>query len=49
MIEKAIVTAIVVVVALSMLATVLPRLLPAITVLFVFGVAGRVVWWYTRQ
>jgi hypothetical protein len=48
MIEKVIAVGIVVVVTASMLATVLPRLLPAITTLGVLGIAARVVWWYTR-
>jgi hypothetical protein len=33
---------------LSMLAAVLPKIIPAATFIFVFVVIGRVVWWYTR-
>jgi len=33
---------------LSMLAAVLPKIIPAATLIFVFVVIGRVVWWYTR-
>lgn len=33
---------------LSMLAAVLPKIIPAATIVFVFVVIGRVVWWYTR-
>ncbi len=32
-----------------MLASVLPRLLPSLSVLFVLAVVGRVVWWYTQR
>lgn len=48
MIERAILTGVVAVVVISMLAAVLPKILPAITVLFVFAVVGRYVWWHTR-
>lgn len=48
MIERTILTSIAIVVGVSVLASVLPRLLPIITVIFVLAVIGRVVWWYTR-
>jgi hypothetical protein len=35
-------------VALAMLASVLPKLIPAVSVLFVFFVIGRYVWARTR-
>jgi hypothetical protein len=47
-IERIVVYGVVAVVAVSMLAAVLPKILPAITVLFVLAVVGRYVWWYTR-
>jgi hypothetical protein len=40
--------AVAVAVALAVAAYVLPRLLPALTVLFVFAVVARAVWFYTR-
>ncbi len=49
MIEKVVMAGVVVVVTSSMLTALLPRLLPAITALFVFAVVGRYVWWYTRR
>jgi len=34
--------------ALEILAALLPRIIPAASVLFVLVVVGRAVWWYTR-
>lgn len=48
MIEKAIVAGIVIVVALSMLATVLPRIAPSLVALALVAAVLRAVWWYTR-
>ncbi len=48
MIERIVVYGVVAVVTVSMLAAVLPKILPAITVVFVFAVVGRYVWWHTR-
>lgn len=48
MIERAVVTGIVVVVTLSMLAAVLPRVTPSLVALGVLVLLGRVVWFYTR-
>lgn len=48
MIERTIVVAIVIVVALSMLATVLPRLTPSLVALGMLVLIARLVWWYTR-
>jgi len=47
-IERAVVTGIVVVVTLSMLAAVLPRVTPSLVALGVLVLLGRVVWFYTR-
>jgi hypothetical protein len=48
MIERTILTAIVVVVTLSMLAAVLPRITPSLVALGVLALIARVVWFYTR-
>jgi hypothetical protein len=47
-IERAILTAIVIAVALSMLATVLPRITPSLIALGLLVLLGRVVYFYTR-
>lgn len=48
MIERVIVTGVVVVVTLSMLAAVLPRLTPSLVALGVLVLIARVIWWYTK-
>jgi hypothetical protein len=47
-IERTIVIAIVVVIVLSMLASVLPRVTSSLVALGVVALVARVVWWYTR-
>jgi hypothetical protein len=47
-IERIVVYGVVAVVTVSMLAAVLPKILPIITVLFLLAIVGRYVWWYTR-
>jgi hypothetical protein len=47
-IERTILTAIVIVVTLSMLAAVLPRVTPSLSALGVLVLVARVVWFYTR-
>jgi len=47
-IERVIVTGVVVVVTLSMLAAVLPRLTPSLVALGVLVLIARVIWWYTK-
>jgi hypothetical protein len=48
MIERAVVTCMVVVVVLSMLRAVLPRVTPSLVALGVLVLLGRAVWFYTR-
>jgi hypothetical protein len=47
-IERIVVYGVLTVIAVSMVAAVLPKILPAVTALFVFAVVGRYVWWHTR-
>ena len=49
MIERAILHSIVAIVGLTMLATVLPRIMPSLIALGLLVLLGRAVWWYTRQ
>jgi hypothetical protein len=47
-IERIVIYGVVAVVTVSMLPAVLPKILPAITALFVLAIVGRYVWWHTR-
>lgn len=48
MIERTILTAIVIVLALSMVAAVLPRVTPSLVALGMLALVGRVIWWRTK-
>jgi hypothetical protein len=48
MVERAVALAVGVTVVAVVLAATLPKLIPAATLIFIFLVIGRVVWWYTR-